>query len=110
MTGISIQIDEQNGYTVLTITGPINSYTFTELQEKITRFAGKTNLAIHLGGVTTMTSAGIGVILAAIEDADAAGKKIFIIAPSEIARLAMESTGFMDSFPVLQSVKDLPQA
>ncbi|HOT58081.1 MAG TPA: STAS domain-containing protein [Spirochaetia bacterium] len=107
MTGISIQVSEENGFTILTISGPINSYTFTELQEKINKYAGKVNLAIHLGGVTTMTSAGIGVILAAIEDTEAAGKKIFIIAPSEIARLAMESTGFMDSFPILNSIKEL---
>ena len=107
MTGISIQISEENGFTILTISGPINSYTFTELQEKISKYAGKVNLAIHLGGVTTMTSAGIGVILAAIEDSEASGKKLFIIAPSEIARLAMESTGFMDSFPIVHSIKEL---
>lgn len=110
MTGISIQVEEQNDYIILTISGPINSYTFTELQEKIGKYAGKNNLAINLNGVTTMTSAGIGVILAAIEDAEAAGKKIFIVAPSEIARLAMESTGFMDSFPILQSIKELPNS
>jgi anti-anti-sigma regulatory factor len=55
-----------------------------------------------------MTSAGIGVLLAAVEDAEAASKRFFVVAPSEVARLAIESTGFSDRFPTVASVKDLP--
>ncbi|MBN1519188.1 MAG: STAS domain-containing protein [Spirochaetales bacterium] len=108
MTGISIEASERGKFTVLSVNGPINSYTFTELQEKTMKHVGKSDLAIDLSGVTSMTSAGIGVILAAIEDAEAAGKRIFMIGPSEVARLAIESTGFSERFPTLASVKDLP--
>jgi hypothetical protein len=47
-------------------------------------------------------------MLAAIEDAEAETKRIYIIAPSEVARLAIESTGFADRFPTLSSLKELP--
>ncbi len=108
MTGISVEPSQKGKFTVLTVQGPINSYTFTELQEKAMNYAGKSDLAIDLSGVSTMTSAGIGVILAAIEDAEAAGKRIFIVQPSEVARLAIESTGFGDRFPTVATMKDLP--
>jgi len=108
MTGISIEATEKGKFTVLTVNGPINSYTFTELQEKTMKHVGKTDLAIDLSGVTSMTSAGIGVILAAVEDAESAGKRLLVIAPSEVARLAIESTGFSDRFPTIASVKELP--
>lgn len=108
MTGISVEPSERGKYTVLTVAGPINSYTFTELQEKTMKHAGKVDLAIDLSGVSTMTSAGIGVILAAIEDAETAGKRIFIVAPSEVSRLAIESTGFAERFPTVASLKELP--
>ncbi len=108
MTGISIQVSERGHYTVLTISGPINSYTFSELQEKVLKFAGKKDLAIDLSGVSSMTSAGIGVMLAAVEDAESTGKKIFIVSPSEVSRLAIESTGFLETFPIISSLKDLP--
>ncbi|TFG84921.1 MAG: anti-sigma factor antagonist [Spirochaetales bacterium] len=108
MTGISIENTERGKYVVLTVNGPINSYTFNELQEKAMKYAGKTDLAIDLAGVSSMTSAGIGVILAAIEDAEAAGKRIFVVSPSEVARLAIESTGFAERFPTVASVKELP--
>ncbi len=108
MTGISVEPSERGKYTVLTVNGPINSYTFTELQEKTMKYAGKVDLAVDLSGVSSMTSAGIGVILAAIEDAEAAGKRLFVVAPSEVSRLAIESTGFGERFPTVASVKELP--
>ncbi len=108
MTGISIETIERGSWTVLTVHGPINSYTFNEFQEKAMGLAGQADLAIDLSGVSSMTSAGIGVLLAATEDAEAAGKRLVVIAPSEVSRLAIESTGFSDRFPVRASFKDLP--
>lgn len=108
MTGISVEITKHGKYSVMTVQGPLNSYTFTELQEKTMKHAGKEHLAIDLSGVNSMTSAGIGVILAAIEDSEAAEKTIFIIAPSEVARLAIESTGFGERFPIVATLKELP--
>ncbi len=108
MTGISVEAIERGSWTVLTVNGPINSYTFNELQEKTMRHAGRVDMAVDLAGVSSMTSAGIGVMLAAVEDAEAVGKRFVIVAPSEVARLAIESTGFADRFPTVPSLKDLP--
>ena len=108
MTGISVEVTERGAWTVLSVHGPINSYTYNELQEKTMRHAGRVDMAGDLSGVSSMTSAGIGVLLAAIEDAEAVGKRFVVVAPSEVARLAIESTGFADRFPSAASLKDLP--
>lgn len=108
MTGISVENSEWGSWTILTVNGPINSYTFNELQEKTMRHAGRVDMAVELSGVSSMTSAGIGVLLAAIEDAEAAKKRFIVVAPSEVARLAIESTGFSERFPAVASLKDLP--
>jgi len=108
MTGISVELTERGPWTVLSVHGPINSYTYNELQEKTMRHAGRADMAVDLSGVSSMTSAGIGVLLAAIEDAETAGKRFVVVAPSEVARLAIESTGFADRFPTAPSVKELP--
>jgi anti-anti-sigma factor len=108
MTGISVEASTRGAWTVLTVHGPINSYTYNELQEKMQSHAGRVDMAVDLSGVNSMTSAGIGVMLAALEDAEAVGKRFFLVAPSEIARLAMESTGFADRFPTIASAKELP--
>jgi anti-sigma B factor antagonist len=108
MTGISVEASVRGAWTVLSVHGPINSYTFNELQERMMSHAGRVDMAVDLSGVNSMTSAGIGVMLAALEDAEAVGRRFIIIAPSEIARLAMESTGFADRFPTVPSAKELP--
>lgn len=108
MTGISVEATIRGSWTVLSVQGPINSYTYNELQEKTMRHAGRVDMAVDLSGVNSMTSAGIGVLLAAVEDAVAAKKRFVIVAPSEVARLAIESTGFADQFPTVQSLKELP--
>lgn len=108
MTGISVEASERGAWTILAVQGPLNSYTYNELQDKVVEASGRGDVAVDLAGVTSMTSAGIGVLLAAIEDAEADGRRFVVASPSEVARLAIESTGFADRFPAVASVKDLP--
>jgi anti-sigma B factor antagonist len=55
--------------------------------------------------VTALSSAGIGVIMTAMEDAEATGHGFAIVNPSEIVMLAIDSTGFGDRFPVVKTLK-----
>ena len=107
MTQLDISERLDGGRVVLVVSGPVNSYTFGEFQQRLERAMAKGQVVIEMEKVTTLSSAGIGVIMAALDDAEAAGKKLFILRPSEIARLALESTGFMERFPIIQNLKDL---
>ena len=42
-------------------------------------------------------------IMTAMEDAESSGHAFTIVNPSEIARLALDSTGFGDRFPVVKT-------
>mgnify|MGYP001764564322 FL=1 len=44
--------------------------------------------------------------MAAIDDASDAGRKLWILKPSEIVRMAIESTGFADSFAVIGALRE----
>jgi anti-anti-sigma factor len=107
MTQLDIDEREENGFIVLGVAGPINSYTYTDFQDKLGRAMARGNVAIDFERVSTLSSAGIGVVMAALDDAEAEGKKLVILRPSEIARLAFESTGFAERFPVVQAVRGL---
>ncbi|MFZ4618139.1 MAG: STAS domain-containing protein [Rectinemataceae bacterium] len=107
MTQLDISERLEGGSLVLSVAGPINSYTFSEFQEKLDRATAKGSVVIEMEKVTTLSSAGIGVIMAALDDAETGGKGLAILRPSEIARLAFESTGFIERFPVISSLKDL---
>lgn len=107
MNQLTIEEYQEGGLGVLRISGPVNSYTFTEFQEKVYRAVKKSDLALDMEKVSTLSSAGLGVLMAAMEDAEVSGRKIWVLKPSEIVRLAIESTGFSDRFPVVQSLKGL---
>jgi len=108
MTQLDISERRDGDRVVLAVAGPVNSYTFSEFQEKLDKAMARGEVVIEMEKVTTLSSAGIGVIMAALDDAEAAGGKLSILRPSEIARLAFESTGFMERFPVFQNLKDIP--
>jgi anti-anti-sigma factor len=108
MTQLDISERSDGARLVLSVSGPVNSYTFSEFQEKLGKAMARAEVVVDMEKVTTLSSAGIGVIMAALDDAETEGRRIHILRPSEIARLAFESTGFMERFPVIQNLKDLP--
>ncbi|MBN1242002.1 MAG: STAS domain-containing protein [Spirochaetales bacterium] len=91
---------------ILVVEGPVNSYTFTEFQTKVYAWSKKADLVLDMSAVTSLSSAGLGVLMAAIDDANDAGRKLWILKPSEIVRMAIESTGFADSFAMIGALRE----
>jgi anti-anti-sigma factor len=106
MTQLDITVRRDQEREVLLISGPINSYTFSEFQEKVYKSVQAGDTAVDMERVTTLSSAGIGVLMAALDDAAAAGHRLAILHPSEIVKLALDSTGFAERFPVIQSLRE----
>lgn len=105
----SISITEKTGpnYSLLEIAGTVNSYTYTEFQEKVYALIKENNLVLDLPRVTNLSSSGLGVLMAAVDDGEEFGHKLYIMNPSEIVRLAIESTGFSEMFPVIYSLTEV---
>ncbi|HET7838145.1 MAG TPA: STAS domain-containing protein [Rectinemataceae bacterium] len=106
MTQLDITTRNEEGHEILVVSGPINSYTFTEFQEKVYKAIRAGDTIIDMEKVTTLSSAGIGVLMAALDDGEAEGHRLVVLKPSEIVRLAMDSTGFADRFPVIQTLRE----
>ncbi len=104
-----LNITEKKGdnYILLEIVGTVNSYTYTEFQQKVYSIIKTTNLILDMGRVTNLSSSGLGVLMSAVEDGEEAGTKLYIMSPSDIVRLAIESTGFQHLFPVIRSVGEV---
>lgn len=105
----SISIVEKNGpnYALLEVAGTVNSYTYTEFQEKVYSLIKETNLVLDLSRVVNLSSSGLGVLMAAVDDGEEGGHKLYVMNPSEIVRLAIESTGFSEMFPVIYSLTEV---
>jgi anti-anti-sigma factor len=108
MTQLSITEKDEGDRRHLILSGPVNSYTYTDLQEKLTVALSLASvIVVEMEKVTNLSSAGIGVLMTALDEAEASDKRLVILKPSEISRLALESTGFGDRFPVAASLREL---
>ena len=107
MTQLDISVRSEYHRLLLSVVGPINSYTFTDFQEKVYKAIAQADTAIDMEHVTALSSAGIGVIMTAMEDAETTGHGFAIVNPSEVVKLAIESTGFGDRFPIVKTLKQV---
>ncbi|MDR1748892.1 MAG: STAS domain-containing protein [Spirochaetaceae bacterium] len=107
MEQISISVKLGPNYALLEVIGTINSYTYSDFQDKVYSLIKETNLVIEMSQVTNLASAGLGVLMAAYEDGEETGHKLYIMRPSQIVRMAIESTGFAEMFPVIHSLTEV---
>jgi anti-anti-sigma factor len=107
MEQLNITQKAGDNYAILQIKGSINSYTFTEFQNKVYALVKESNLCLDLEEVTNLSSAGLGVLMTAVEDAQANNHKLYILKPSEIVRMAIDSTGFAELFTIIRSSHEI---
>ena len=97
-------------YVLLELEGAINAYTLSEFREKAYGYIIDANLVLDLSQVTTIDMAGLGVILASINDGIDCGTKVFLMNPSEGAKNALEKTGFEDTLNLIHAVTEVANA
>ncbi len=104
-----ITIVEKSGsnYALLEVAGTINSYTYTEFEQKVYSLIKRGNLVLDLSRVTNLSSSGLGALMAALDDGEENGNKLYVMKPSEIVRLAIDSTGFSELFTVIHSLTEV---
>lgn len=104
-----LKIQEKKGanYNLLELFGVLDSYNFTELQQKAFALVKENNLVLDLSNLTSMDSSGLSAILGSSTLGLEFGKMLYIMNPSSEARRALESTGFIDMFNIIFSVTEV---
>lgn len=104
-----LKIQEKRGpnYTLLELFGVLDSYNFTELQQKAFVVVKEKNLVLDLSGIASMDSSGLSVILGSSTLGEEHGRRLYIMSPSAGARKALEATGFMDMFNIIYSITEV---
>lgn len=107
MDNLIINETSTERYLLLAVEGTINSYTYNEFEEKIYSAVKEKPVILDLSKVTNMSSSGLGVLMSAHDDGEENGHKIYILNPSEVAKMAIDSTGFSDMFKIIRSVDEV---
>lgn len=106
---VQLLINEKNGsnYIVYELSGELNSYTSSEISEKIFTNIKVTNIAVDLSQIQSIDSTGIGILMAGFNDAEEFGTRFYLMNPSPAARTAIEDTGFYSVFHFIHSVNEI---
>ncbi|MGP1577356.1 MAG: STAS domain-containing protein [Treponema sp.] len=107
MENLSITEKMTDNFVLLTIVGSINSYTYREFETKMYGHIKNYSVVADFSRVTSLSSSGLGILMAAFDDGEETGHKIYIMNPSEIVKMAIDSTGFSDVFTIIHSLNDI---
>ncbi len=104
-----LSITEKTGanYKLLELKGGISAYTCSEFQTKLYDYINVSNIVMDLSTAIELDSTGMGIIMAAINDGENSGYKIYFMNPSPEVRKTMENTGFYDYFNIINSVTEV---
>lgn len=92
---MTINKKENNGETVLSIEGKITTLTSPQFQEELmTALAETDSITLDFSEVDYMSSAGLRVLFAGQETADAGGKKVILCNVSDEIKEILDMTGF----------------
>ena len=92
----NLKIVEKDGanYHLYELEGALNAYTLGEFQNTLYDAVQKNNIILDMSKLIELDPAGIGFLMAAFNDSNDAGHKLFFMMMSNEAEKAIASTGF----------------
>ena len=107
MEQLTIIEKEGANYKLYDLQGALNAYTLGEFQTKLYEDVLKTNVVLDMSELTELDPAGIGVLMAAFNDAEDNGRKLCFMSLSNEADKAIAATGFKYVFNLITSVTEV---
>ncbi len=104
-----ITITEKDGanYHLYELEGALNAYTLGEFQDTLYDAVQKNNIVLDMSRLIELDASGIGLLMAAFNDSEEAGHKLYFMTMSNEADKAIAATGFKYVFNLINSVTEV---
>ena len=104
-----ITITEKDGanYHLYELDGALNAYTLGEFQDTLYDAVQKNNIVLDMSRLVELDASGIGLLMAAYNDSEDAGNKLYFMTMSNEADKAIAATGFKYVFNLINSVTEV---
>ncbi|MBR6340675.1 MAG: STAS domain-containing protein [Treponema sp.] len=104
-----ITITEKDGanYHLYELEGALNAYTLGEFQETLYDAVQKNNVVLDMSRLIELDASGIGLLMAAFNDSEEVGHKLYFMTMSNEADKAIAATGFKYVFNLINSVTEV---
>ena len=96
-----LTIIEKDGanYHLYELEGSLNAYTLGEFQNTLYEAVRKNNIVLDMSKLVELDPAGIGFLMAAFNDSEDKGNRLYFMSISNEAEKAISATGFKSLFP-----------
>lgn len=104
-----LTIIEKDGanYHLYELEGALNAYTISEFQDTLYEAVTKNNVVLDMSRLIELDGSGIGLLMAAFNDTEETGKKLYFMSMSNEADKAITATGFKYLFNIITSVTEV---
>lgn len=104
-----LSIIEKDGanYHVYELEGALNAYTIGEFQTTLFEAVQKNNIVLDMSKLIELDPSGIGILMAAFNDSEEIGTKLYFMSISNEADKALTATGFKSLFNMINSVTEV---
>ncbi len=104
-----LTIIEKDGanYHLYELEGALNAYTLGEFEQTLYEAVQKNNIVLDMSRLIELDPAGIGVLMAAFNDSEEYGTKLYFMSLSNEAERAISATGFKYLFNLINSVTEV---
>lgn len=104
-----LTVIERDGanYKLFILEGALNAYTLGEFQDTLYSTVEKYNVVLDMTKLVELDPSGIGVLMAAFNDSEDSGHKLYFLSVSNEAERAIASTGFKSLFNIINSVTEV---
>ncbi len=108
---MKITTQNQDGVAIIAIEGQIDSKTAPEAQEQLLPLVQThQHIVMDLNRLTFMSSAGLRIMLLLYRQATDRSGKVAILGLSDPIKDTMQATGFLDFFPICDTIEAATQA
>lgn len=104
-----LTVIEKDGanYKQFVLEGALNAYTISEFQDNLYSSVLEHNVVLDMSKLIELDPSGLGLLMAAFNDCDDAGHKLYFMSMSNEAEKAITSTGFKYLFNLISSVTEV---
>ena len=107
MEQLTIIEKEGANYHLYELEGALNAYTLGEFQDTLYDAVQKNNVVLDMSRLIELDASGIGLLMAAFNDSEEAGHKLYFMTMSNEADKAIAATGFKYVFNLINSVTEV---
>ena len=94
MDQLNIVKKDGANYELYELNGALNAYTMGEFQDTLYEAVLQKNIVLDMSKLIELDASGLGFLMAAFNDSEEAGNKLYFMSLSNEADKAITSTGF----------------